>query len=119
MKAEGRVQTEDNKELCEAIRKRLNATMKATGVGMTYRRRKNEVCTKLFNDLYSKKWLIVARADQITADEPVPDVMWKEVEYAVKQIKEGKTPGCDNIRSEHLKASGLPLFKALAARFSR
>ncbi|XGW04767.1 hypothetical protein V3C99_015719 [Haemonchus contortus] len=47
------------------------------------------------------------------------DVMWKEVEYAVKQIKEGKTPGCENIRSEHLNASGIPLFRALAARFSR
>ncbi|KAK6032606.1 hypothetical protein OSTOST_01210, partial [Ostertagia ostertagi] len=40
--------------------------------------------------------------------------MWEEVENAVKQIKAGKSPGCDNIRPKHLKAGGLHLFKALA-----
>ncbi|KHN87357.1 Putative uncharacterized transposon-derived protein F52C9.6, partial [Toxocara canis] len=34
-------------------------------------------------------------------------------------MKTGKCPDADNIRPEHLKAGGLPLFKALAVRFSR
>ncbi|XGW33223.1 hypothetical protein V3C99_017582 [Haemonchus contortus] len=78
----------------------------------------NLICTKFFNDSYSSK-VVVARADQITAYEPIPDIMWEEVEYAVKQIKAGKTPGCDNIHPEHLKAGGLPLFKALTERLRR
>ncbi|XGW03875.1 hypothetical protein V3C99_015207, partial [Haemonchus contortus] len=154
MKAEGRVQTADYRELCEAIRKKIKCdyegfrqkklreaaerrvSLKAverdiclrhhipsalkddTGLRTTNRLRMNEICTKFFNDLYSSK-AVVARAVQNTAGEPIPDVMWEEVEHAVKQIKAGKSPGCDNIRPEHLKAGGLPLFKALAQRFSR
>ncbi|XGW11656.1 hypothetical protein V3C99_012831, partial [Haemonchus contortus] len=154
MKAEGRVQTADYRELCEAIRKKIKCdyegyrqkklreaaerrvSLKAverdiclrhhipsalkddTGLRTTNRLRMNEICTKFFNDLYSSK-AVVARAVQNTAEEPIPDVMWEEVEHAVKQIKAGKSPGCDNIRPEHLKAGGLPLFKALAQRFSR
>nr|CDJ94185.1 RNA-directed DNA polymerase (reverse transcriptase) domain containing protein [Haemonchus contortus] len=154
MKAEGRVQTTDYKELCEAIRKKIKhdyegyrlkklrkaaerrVSLKAVErdiclghhipsalkdnavVRTTDRLRMNEMCTKFVNDLYSSK-MAVARTDQITADEPIPDIMWEEVEYAVKQIKTGKTPGFDNIRSKHLKADGLLLFKKLAERCSR
>uniref|UniRef100_A0A7I4XXA0 Resolvase/invertase-type recombinase catalytic domain-containing protein n=1 Tax=Haemonchus contortus TaxID=6289 RepID=A0A7I4XXA0_HAECO len=87
-----------------------------TGVRTINRLRVNETCTKYFNDLHSSK-VVVARADQITADEPIPDVIWEQV---VKQIKAGKTQVATTyIRPEHLKAGGLPLFKALAGRFSR
>uniref|UniRef100_A0A7I4YFV4 Endonuclease-reverse transcriptase n=1 Tax=Haemonchus contortus TaxID=6289 RepID=A0A7I4YFV4_HAECO len=154
MKAEGRVQTADYRELCEAIREKIKCdyegyrqkklreaaerrvSLKAverdiclrrhirsalkdnTGLRTTNRLRMNKICTEFLNDLYSSK-AVVTRAVQNTAEEPIPDVMWDEVEHAVKQIKAGKSPGCDNIRPEHLKAGGLPLFKALAQRFSR
>ncbi|KAK6031733.1 hypothetical protein OSTOST_02104, partial [Ostertagia ostertagi] len=149
MKAEGRVQNEEYRTLCEAIRERIKcdyegyrqmklreaaekrASLKAverdirlrqhipyalkddTGVRTTNRPRMNEICTKFYNDLYSSK-VVVARTYRNVAEEPIPEVMWEEVENAVKQIKAGKSPGCDNIRPEHLKAGGLHLFKALA-----
>ncbi|KHN74545.1 putative RNA-directed DNA polymerase from transposon BS, partial [Toxocara canis] len=51
--------------------------------------------------------------------DPTPEITWGEVEFAIKQMKTGKCPEADNVRPEHLKAGGLPLFKALAVRFSR
>ncbi|XGW14755.1 hypothetical protein V3C99_000770 [Haemonchus contortus] len=105
------------RDIC--LRHHLPSALKDnTGVRTTHRLRMNEVCIKFFNDLYSSK-AVVARTVQTTAEEPIPDVVWEEVEHAVKQIKSGKSPGCDNIRLEHLKAGGLPFFEALAQRFSR
>ncbi|KAK6016030.1 endonuclease/exonuclease/phosphatase family protein, partial [Ostertagia ostertagi] len=149
MKAEGRVQNEEYRTLCEAIRERIKcdyegyrqmklreaaekrASLKAVerdirlrqhihyacipsqSARTTNRPQMNEICTKFYNDLYSSK-VVVARTYRNVAEEPIPEVMWEEVENAVKQIKAGKSPGCDNIRPEHLKAGGLHLFKALA-----
>ncbi|KAK6012548.1 hypothetical protein OSTOST_22281, partial [Ostertagia ostertagi] len=126
MKAKGRYDYEGyrQKKLREAAKRR--ASLKAgrhsslqhipsvlkdnAGVRTTNRPRMNEICTKFYNDLYSSK-VVVARTYRNVAEEPIPEVMWEEVENAVKQIKAGKSPGCDNIRPKHLKAGGLTPLK--------
>ena len=45
--------------------------------------------------------------DQIEPEtEPQLPPLRSEIEWAIKSLKEGKSPGCDNIQAEMLKASG-------------
>ena len=39
-------------------------------------------------------------------DEPCPPPLKSEIELAIKSLKERKSPGCDNIQAEMIKASG-------------
>jgi len=38
--------------------------------------------------------------------EPIPEATYDEIQHALNQLKKGKTPGPDNIVSEHLCAGG-------------
>ncbi|GFO04978.1 endonuclease-reverse transcriptase [Plakobranchus ocellatus] len=54
--------------------------------------------------------------EESTIDEPIegePPPLIEEVEAAIKKLKNGKTPGLDNIPSELLKASGPTAIKAI------
>ena len=39
-------------------------------------------------------------------DEPCLPPLKSEIEWAIKSLKDGKSPGCDNIQAEMIKASG-------------
>ncbi|KAG6925432.1 hypothetical protein G0U57_014502 [Chelydra serpentina] len=78
----------------------------------------NEICTKFYNDLYSLHVNVQQTPSRQQVTEEFPDVMWEEIEYAVRNIKRGKSPGVDDVWQEYLKAGEDTVFKALAQRFT-
>ncbi|PIO66858.1 hypothetical protein TELCIR_11415 [Teladorsagia circumcincta] len=118
MKVEGRVQNEEYRTLYEAIREKLKCDYEGYRQTKLREAAKRRASLKAVErDIRLRQHIPSALKDN--TEDPIPDIMWEEVENAVKQIKFGKSPGFDNIRPEHLKTGGLPLFKVLAKRFSR
>ena len=49
----------------------------------------------------------------------IPPILRSEVETAINNLKNNKSPGLDNIHAEYLKAGGYPLISALLVLFNR
>ena len=49
----------------------------------------------------------------IEEHEPIPEATNDEINHALNQLKKGKSPGPDNIVSEHLRAGGPALHRWL------
>ena len=69
-----------------------------------------------YETLYSDNF--VDSVIDVSGDEPVPLILKSELEYAIKNLKNGKSPGLDNIYSEYIKAGGEHLTKALLHLFN-
>ncbi|KAG6938805.1 hypothetical protein G0U57_005267, partial [Chelydra serpentina] len=80
------------------------------------RSKMNEICTKFYNDLYSSHVNVQCTLSRQQVIEEVPNVMWEEIKYAVRNIKRRKSPGVDDIWPEYLKTGEDTLFKALVQR---
>ena len=53
------------------------------------------------------------------SEDPIPPILISEIEYAIHNLKNGKSPGLDNIYSEYIKAGGEPLKNALLHIFNQ
>jgi len=72
------------------------------------KKRWTEYCSNLYNNTGNSDCLI-AELEQITptpTEDATQDILYEEVETAIKRLKAQKSPGTDGITSEMIQARG-------------
>ena len=86
------------------------------GVVLTSKEDILERWAQFYEDLYSDVSTSLPLDD--SSEDPIPPILLSEIEHAVNNLKNGKSPGLDNIYSEYIKAGGKPLLLVLLRLFN-
>ena len=71
---------------------------------------------EFYEELYSDDSISPQIDD--SREDPIPPILLSEIEHAISNLKNGKSPGLDNIYSEYIKAGGRPLLLVLHRLFN-
>uniref|UniRef100_A0A0N5C0B1 Reverse transcriptase domain-containing protein n=1 Tax=Strongyloides papillosus TaxID=174720 RepID=A0A0N5C0B1_STREA len=100
------------------IARRMMVTLKKLdGSNSKTREETEEVCRCFYTDLFNSKKYVQEKKMEDNNEE-VPSILTSEIEYALKNTKNGKAPGLDTITNETLKAGGIHLWRILAELFT-
>ncbi|XP_072046971.1 uncharacterized protein [Amphiura filiformis] len=78
-----------------------------------------DVCADFYQDLYSSK-SNEAKPNTISPDiSAIPSITQKEVEMAVKEMKDSKAPGTDEITSDIIKIGGAGITQHLVGLYNQ
>jgi len=98
--------------------KRIMSSIKdKKGLLLTEKDKITERCAEYYQDLYSSS--AQQPTIEINLQETVPDVMANEVMHALKQMKDGKAPGKDEIPIELIKEAGYETCVEIAKLFTK
>jgi hypothetical protein len=99
-------------------RKRIISSIKdKNGLLLTEKEKITERCAEYYKDIYSS--LAQRPTIKINLQETVPDVMTNEVIHALKQMKDGKAIGKDEIPIELIKQAGYETWVEIAKLFTK
>ena len=63
-------------------------------------------CEEMYSDNQSTDTAQHCEQEGAQEEEPMLPPLRSEIEWAINSLKDGKSPGCDNIQAEMIKASG-------------
>ena len=99
---------------------RMTKLKKKDGTVTSNRKEMLDICAEFYKDLYSsdpnhRKQASVTSSDQTE----IPSILKAEVERAIKQMKDNKAPGIDDISSDVYKEGGTEVIEQLTGLYNQ
>ena len=95
--------------LTKTFQPRLGVIKDKNGETLTGTEKITDRWKRYCEEMYSDKQPVnkdQSKKNENLEDEPCLPPLKSEIEWAIKSLKDGKSPGCDNIQAEMIKGSG-------------
>jgi hypothetical protein len=99
---------------------RITKLKKTDGSITSNREEMLDVCAEFYQDLYNSTHPQQNRPVTISSDQSeIPNISTDEVQRAIKQMKDNKAPGIDDLSSDVYKAGGAEIIKQLTGLYNQ